>query len=77
MFSNWKGKLAAIGGFISFILTILPFFDIYAKDVAKVMTAHYLWGIGALVSLGVFVWGVVQWRNASRITVGNVQNKMR
>lgn len=77
MFSNWKGKLAAIGGFIGFVLTVLPFFEIYAKDVLQAMTAHYIWGVGALVSLAVFVWGVVQWRNTSRVTIRNVQDKIK
>lgn len=77
MFSNWKGKVATVGGFIGFVLTVLPFFDIYARDVAKVMTAHYVWGIGALVSLAVFVWGIIHWRNTSRVTIGNVQSKLR
>jgi hypothetical protein len=77
MFTNWKSKVATVGGLICFVITALGFFEIYAKDVLQAMTVHYIWGIAALGSFSVFVLGARQWWKNSRITPENVQSRIR
>lgn len=77
MFTKWKGKIATIGGFLGFIIGALGFFEIYAKDVLRAMNAHYIWGIAALASFSVFIWGCYYWLASSRTTIRNVQSRIR
>src|SRR5436853_5631770 len=77
MSRKWKAIGATIGGLICFVITVLSFFEIYAKDVLRAVTAHYIWGIGAILSLSVFAWGIYAWWQNTRITPGNVQTKIR
>ena len=35
MFANWKPKIAAIGGFIGFVITILGFWGVSAKSLSR------------------------------------------
>jgi len=77
MFSNWKPKVAAFGGFLCFVVTVLGFFGVTAKEIGEFMTAHYLWLFGALVSLTIFVWGIYHWWKNSRVRPDNIQSRLR
>jgi hypothetical protein len=77
MFSNWKPKIGAIGGFICFVITILEFCGVSAKDLGEFMTAHYLWLLGAIVSFLICVWGSYAWWKSTRTTPENVREKIR
>jgi hypothetical protein len=77
MFSNWKPKIGAIGGFVGFVVTILEFCGVSARDLGAFMTAHILWLIGAAVSFAICVWGCYAWWKSTRTTPENVREKIR
>lgn len=77
MLANWKPKVVTIGSFLGFVITILGFWGVTAKEVGEFMTAHYLWLLGALASFTVFVWGIYLWWKSSRVRPDNVQARLR
>jgi hypothetical protein len=77
MFSNWKAKLAVVGGLIGGLLNWFAFFGIDAKAIRDQMTAHYLFLIGALAFSTLFTFGLYWWWRSSRVTTRNIEQKVR
>jgi hypothetical protein len=65
------------GGFIGWLIGILGFFGIDAKTMAKIMTAHYLFLLLTVISFAGFAWGIYLWWQSSRVTINNVEQKLK
>jgi hypothetical protein len=66
MFTHWKPKLVAAGGFLLAVINWLLFFGVDAKTIREQMTAHYLFLISPSFAPG-FSW--VEFTTGGRATV--------
>ena len=76
MFTNWRPKAIAVGGFLLALITWLQFFGIDARTLREQMTSHYLLLLLAVIFTLAFVAGIYYWVDASRTTRRNIQRRI-